>query len=890
MKIVLGSGPSPCDILLCGEAAGRVEALTGIPFSGPSGKLQESHLASHNISIRSIYRTNISKLYQEGNPDPTPQQIADWTPTLLEELDTVRPRLIVAVGRYAAQFFLGESCPPLEVIHGIPHLSNRRDLPESVRNSIILPIYHPASALWALQTGNYNVRSLVKWDYAQVAQTLSKLRDGSHIHIRQDPFSGLEEYVDVTGDELRQALFWELDRSVKIIGLDTEGIPSNPWSIQISLRPGQGYILRRSQPDFSVGITELSNLLREHRPIIAMHQASTPKCACYDVVMCRAMGLELQSLPWYDTMYNAYLYRLESQSNKTLCERWQGMEMEDYESLIGDIGRDKQIAYLNSAYTSSYSWDKPNPIRSKENDGTHSTRQPQRIATSIVSIVRDINEGKETKDGPTNPSVRWRKLKESNPSQSREIERTLGPIPEGTLDDVPLDRAIYYGCRDSDGTLRNALTFMSRNTPAESALMSDGMHFLPIVERMQAAGMPVSRSYFRSLHSDLESELDALNVRISNRYWEGLPFNPCSDKQVASLLRRRGLSPLKRTETGRASTSKSSIEYLRYTDDAISDVFDFRERQHNRDIYCNDVLSRIPEDHLSDIYTIRTNYKSTTVTTRRLSSINPNILAIPTRTDLGRKIREGYVAPKGKIFAAYDLSGVEMRALAHLSRDPLLCKVFRDNIHPHKQTAAKLFNVPISDVTDEQKAVGKTTNFLTVYGGGYKKLYEGIRAEGITEFDLATCKRFLNLFFATYRGVDSYRKRVIAECKATEVVYDYWSMPRYLPGINSGDRELEGDEERAAVAHKVSGLAQGMIQKSMIWLDPHLSTLISSGDLDPLTWRMQVHDELVFLINEGEEEVLEPLVMLALTKHCGIELIVPIDAEAHYGHTWGKLK
>lgn len=888
MKIVLGSGPTSSDCMFIGEAPGREEARVGKPFVGASGKHQRKCLEQVGLNVDSFFLTNIVKVYQEGNPDPSPQQIADWTPTLLEELDTVRPRLIVAVGRYAAQFFLGESCPPLEVIHGIPHLSTRRDLPESVRDSIILPIYHPASALWALQTKDYIKRSLVKWDYAQVALTLDKIRKGKKVHIRKDRWSGIEDYLDLSGVEVAK-MFRGIE-CPEVIGLDTEGIPSNPWSIQLSMIPGSGFILRTSREDFSFGILAIRDFLSRNRPIIAMHQASTPKCACYDVVMCRAMGLELQGLPWFDTMYNAYLYRLESQSNKTLCERWQGMEMEDYESLIGDIGRDKQIAYLNRAYTSSYSWDKPLPIRSKENDGTYSTRQPQRIATSIASIVRDINEGKETKDGPTNPSARWNKLRESNPAQSREIERALGPMPEGTLDDLPLDKAVFYACHDSDGSLRNAITFMSRNTPAESTLMSDGMKFLSIVERMQAAGMPVSRSYFRSLHSELETELDALNVRISNCYWEGEPFNPCSDKQVATLLRRRGLSPLKRTETGRASTSKSSIEYLRYTDDAISDIFDFRERQHNRDTYCNDVLSRIPENHLSDIYTIHTNYKSTTVTTRRLSSINPNILAIPTRTDLGRKIREGYVAPKGKIFAAYDLSGVEMRAFAHLSRDPLLCKVFRDGIHPHRQTASKLFNVPISDVTDEQKAVGKTTNFLTIYGGGYKKLYEGLRAEGITEFDLTTCKRFLSLFFETYPGVASYRKNVIVECKATEVVYDHWSMPRYLPAINCGDRELEGDEERAAVAHKVSGLAQGMIQKSMIWLDPHIDSLILSGDLDPLAWHMQVHDELVFLINEGEEEVLEPLVMLALTKHCGIELIVPVDAEAHYGYTWAECK
>src|SRR6185503_1222712 len=106
----------------------------------------------------------------------------------------------------------------------------------------------------------------------------------------------------------------------------------------------------------------------------------------------------------------------------------------------------------------------------------------------------------------------------------------------------------------------------------------------------------------------------------------------------------------------------------------------------------------------------------TTVTTRRLSSINPNILAIPTRTELGKKIRHGYVAPDGYIFCSYDLSGIEMRCMAHLSRDPLLCKVFHDNIHPHRDTAMRLFRTSShAAVTDTQKAAAKEINFLTIY-------------------------------------------------------------------------------------------------------------------------------------------------------------------------------
>lgn len=894
MRVVLGSGPVPCDIAFIGEAPGKVESQTGIPFSGPSGKLQASLLHSYGLDIRQFYRTNICKEFREGNPDPTPRQIADWTPTLLSELEEVRPRLIVCVGRFAAQWFLGESTPPLQLIHGIPHHpaeTLRHILPECCLDSVILSIFHPSAALRARDRDKLDIRSYVRWDYEQVADTYHRLKSGLPIQFRHDGFAGGENYIDISGWELASILNAPYSER-PMIGLDTEGRPSDPWSIQISLDPGSGYILRTSQPDFRAGIEGIRRYLSRHRPTIAMHQASTPSCACYDVIMCRSMGLELQGFPWFDTMYNAYLYRLESQGLKALSERWLGMEMEDYESLIGSIGRDKQISWLQRARDLALNWPKPAKRHIKENDGTTTITQPQHIRQSITGILRDIESGKQTKDGDVDPFKRWTKqLRKSNPEHVSAVERELGSMPEGSLDDIPLEKAVYYAGRDPDATLRLAQTFISRNDARISSLMSEGMLNLPIVERLQSRGMPVSKSYFISLKAEMQSEVDVLVQKISSEYWEGEPFNPKSPPQVAALCRRLGHKPLKRTKTGAASTGKKSIEEYRYTQEPIALVFDCRERMHNRDMYCNDVLARIPVDWPEDIYTIRANFKPTKIPTRRLATSNPNILGIPVRTPIGRKIRHGYIAPPGKLFAAYDLSGIEMRCMAHESRDPLLCKVFYDGIHPHRFTAAKIFQLQsLSDVTDTQKSVGKTINFLTIYGGGYKKFYEELRSQGITAFSIHDCRRMMIEYFRTYSGIDAYRQAVIAEAKRLEYVDDFSGMRRYLPGINCGDSEIEAEEGRAAVSQKIQGLAQTMIRNSMIWLDGQLRTLTRGGVLDPDCWRLQVHDELVFLVNEGEEEVLHDLVLHALTRHAGIELIVPVEAEAHYGKNWGELK
>jgi uracil-DNA glycosylase family 4 len=883
MKLVFSSGPEPNICMFVGEAPGQVEYEQGKPFVGPSGQAHAKYLSRCGLNVNDYYLTNLVKEYQEGNPDPTPEQIAEWFPLLLQEIHDVSPKLIVAVGRYAAQALIGDPSLNISLIHGIPHKSL---LPSIPSNILILPITHPAAGLW-----NYETRAHILEDYKQVASCLYKLEHNLPISYRHDPYAGKESYLDCTGSQLSSILkSHKFTGNNPIIGLDTEGIPSKPWSVQLSLSPGTGLVLRCSQPDFSLGILSIQSFLHTHSPVVCMHQASTPSCACYDVVMCRAMGLELQSSFWFDTMYNAYLYRLESQALKVLSYRHCGIEGEDYESIIGDIGRAKQIAYLEQVL--SLDWPKPQSRIVHKNDGTKKPYTPQAIPIFVTSILRDIASNKLNKDNePTDPYSRWEGKgtnKGIDKSLKHIVESTLGPMPTGTLDDIPLDKAIFYAGGDPDKTLRLALSFMARNDSRISSLMSDGMQFLPIVERMQANGMLASRSHFESLSIEMQEIVDRIGHRLSQEY-----FNPLSRPQVTSLCLRRGLSPRKRTKLGAISTSEKSLGEYVGKDPAITLLFDWRKAHHNKTTYCNDVLDRIPESE--DLYLIHSNLKPTTVHTRRLSAENPNILGVPTRTPLGRKVRHGYKSPPGKIFLSIDLSGIEMRCMAHLSRDPLLCKVFRDGIHPHRDTARLLFKLPsINSVTDTQKAVGKETNFLTIYGGAYKRLYEELRSKGVEGYDLDACRKLLIDYFQIYSGVKAYSLRTAHECHKSEIVYDHWGMARYLPGINCGDREIEAEEERAAVSQKVQGLAQGMIQKSIIWLDPIIQDYNASisNPIDSIDWRLLVHDELMFTCPDKEDvkEMLNHLAMQALTKHCGIELIVPVEAESHWGYTWGEAK
>lgn len=879
MKIVPGYGPPDSRLMFIGEAPGQIEATTNIPFSGPSGSELARYLRMFDIDLNRCYRTNICKEYKVNNPDPTPDQIRFWLPTLLEEIDSIKPDLIVTVGRFSSQVFLGENCGPMEIIHGLPQKSILPDY-----DGIVIPAFHTAAGLW-----KHEKRSLIRFDYEQVANTYRDIRSGKHINVIEDPYHGKEDYLDLSGKGLADYL--DPIKHCPIIGYDTEGEPDDRISIQISLSPGSGFMLRTDRNDFSIGRDSFVRFLHRCRPIIAMHQAQTPDYSCYDVVMSRAENIELNNglLDWYDTQYWAYIRNIESLSNKTLCQRFQKMEMVEYESLIEGLSEEKQLDYLEKVI--NLNLPKPDKVREKDNSGYVSFRQPNKIGTTVDRIIADKMNGKvDNKGNPVNLLKRWDKIKESNPEQYKLVTNILGKMPKSTLRDIDYNTATFYACRDADGSLRNALKFQSISTDREKSLMSEGMKLLPIIESIQRVGVPVSKSKFQSLFTELDSNLDKLNDYISTMFWNGERFNPKSPQDVLLMCKSRGLTPTKKTGTGGYSTGKDSIEEFRYSDPAIAMIFDFREMQHNRDTYCADILERT-EDSDTDINYITSVWRPCKVPSRRMATAHVNILGVPSRTEEGLKVRKCYIAPPGKVWAGFDLSGIEMRCMASESNDVTLCNAFINGISIHKDTACRLFGIDsIDKVSKLDKAVAKTINFLTIYGGAEHRLYTEFRTNNIMKYSLSDCRKLLDDWFSVYSGVDRYCDNVKREAKRVEGVYDYWGAYRSLPGINCGDRKIEAEEARSAVSQKIQGLAAGMIRNSMIWIWSIIKPLMDQGELDKDCLRIFVHDELDFLVSKGQEELIYEIVMEGLTNHCGVKLKVPVEAEAHFGLSWGDLK
>ena len=429
---VSGCGAKPNRVLICGEAPGKEEAARGEPFVGRAGREQEWYLARHGLSTKRWYRTNVVKRYLPGNPDPTKAEIRGAAQELMDEIAVCKPDLVVAVGRFAARWFLGEDVE-MEIVHGIPHEAGAFDPERRMRalGAVVLPVYHPALGFY-----DGDARALIAWDYGQVAAILEVIKDGGKVAFRYDEYEGNEYYKDVTGSELAELISehdWE-----EPLAVDTEGTVEEPWSIQVSNEPAIGYVLRRARGRvFKDGADTLQRLIDEGTPIV-MHNSM------YDLPMLEAMGFDTRRIVVRDTMYMAYLTRLEPQGLKALAWRWCGMKMRDYRDVVGSAGFRKQLEYFERVLDGE--WPAPEPRAVIENDGSSRLYRPQSVTRRVEKIVEDCY----SKPG-VDPVARWKAV---DGDVRRPVEEVLGPMPVGTLGDIGLKEAVWYSGRDADATLR----------------------------------------------------------------------------------------------------------------------------------------------------------------------------------------------------------------------------------------------------------------------------------------------------------------------------------------------------------------------------------------------------------------------------------------------------
>lgn len=895
MKPCYGRGPRPCPIFFCGEKPGIEEVRSGIPFSGASGQEQSSYLARHHLTTRDIFLTNIIKHYiGERNPDP--DEILQWSDTLQQEISSCNPQLIVAIGAVSARYFLGESTI-LETVHGLPHRPGQFDPSVAYRSPadcVILPIYNPA-----LGFKDADARSLIAWDYAQVADAVRKIRSGTPIAVRQDEYSGVEDYRDVSGSQLEHLINSSYDFDANEFAIDTEGSEKHPFCLQVSWSPGTGYMLRRERDDFERGARALHNLAfnKQDPALIIAHNW------LHDLTVLRAMHplLDFVRARLHDTMYQSYISRIEAynekggsrrrgkQGLKHLAWRWNAMEMVEWDEFVGDIGLERQLQYLEKVVKGP--WEFPKFIIEQTHDAVCHMKKPQPPQKIAAGILRDWHNQKRNSKGELiDLEDRWKKIPKD---RRRTIQKDLGTWPRGSVRQVfrkNPKRAIRYGCRDSDATIRYKRNHWPEIVKlGKESLMQDGMDALPVFWEMQYNGMPASRSYFQSLSAEMWDGMMSVSKEISKCYFGGRPFNPNSPPQTRELLQIRGLKAEQQTDSGEDSTAKNSIEHLRYVDPAFALLFEGREKEHIRDKFATPILEAMDDDDPSDIQRVRSQLLNTRTATRRLAGKNPNPLNLPVRTKLGRRVREGFQAPEGKLLGAFDLSQIEYRVLASYSADPTLLKWFNEGKDIHTYVAATVNGIPVHEVDkDTQRRPAKTMNYGMVYLQTPFGLATTMRKEGLEGWTEDRCAEFMGEIHKLFPGIKQFVESVRQQVWRDEYAESYAGMRRYLPGIRSQHRGTANEALRHAMSQIISGTAQDMIQYAMIWLKDPIWEMQDQGK--DVRWLLQVHDELILEFEEKLANTISALVLYALENKCKVRLRVPVEAEGKVGRNWAVLK
>ena len=385
-----------------------------------------------------------------------------------------------------------------------------------------------------------------------------------------------------------------------------------------------------------------------------------------------------------------------------------------------------------------------------------------------------------------------------------------------------------------------------------------------VLADMERSGFLVDGGALARFGADLSDTIDRLEQRI---YAAGQQFNIKSPKQLGKVLfEDLGLPHGKKTKTG-WSTNADVLEKLK-DHPLVADVLTYRQYAKLKSTYADGLLKVIDPDGR-----IRTSFQMTVTATGRLSSTEPNLQNIPTRTELGSKMREMFVAAPGHVLVDADYSQIELRLLAHISGDTAMQQAFLSGADFHTVTAARVFHVPQDQVTHQMRSRAKAVNFGIVYGISAFSLSQDI---GVT---VQEAKEYMDRYFATYTGVKQYMTDVVDKAREQGYVETLWHRRRALPELKSSNFNMRSFGERVALNMPIQGTAADIIKLAMVRVH---SRLAREGLAARLI--MQVHDELIVECPEEEAPRVEALLQQEMQ---GVaELSVPLLAEAHTGRNW----
>lgn len=441
------------------------------------------------------------------------------------------------------------------------------------------------------------------------------------------------------------------------------------------------------------------------------------------------------------------------------------------------------------------------------------------------------------------------------------------------MSQVEIERVADYACADADitGQLTELLMPELHQQGLWQLFSEVEMPLVPVLIHMERSGVALDTELLRQMSHNLGEQLLKLEAEIYNSV--GHQFNINSPQQLSSVLfDELKLPPARKTKSG-YSTGASVLKELREVHPIIELILDYRQLAKLKSTY-SDTLPGLINHKTSRVHT---SFNQTRTATGRLSSSEPNLQNIPVRGEVGKKLRNAFIAPPGSYLLAGDYSQIDLRALAHLSQDKSLLSAFRRDEDIHTATAVRLFNVDTSGVTSEMRRLAKTVNFGVIYGMSEYGL------EQATELSREEAARFITSYFEKHPGVKQYLESTKEQAREKGHVQTLLGRRRSIPEINSSNRQLREAAERMAINMPVQGTSADIIKVAMIKLYQEMEKRRLKSKM-----LLQVHDELIFEV--PEEEMEEMLKLVPEIMSTAIEISVPLKAEVKTGKNWGEME
>ena len=446
-----------------------------------------------------------------------------------------------------------------------------------------------------------------------------------------------------------------------------------------------------------------------------------------------------------------------------------------------------------------------------------------------------------------------------------------------SMADVSVDAVAPYAAADAESTLRLLPVMQAevKRVHGEKLMDEIDMPLTPVLAEMEMIGVLIDPSHFKNLAKELGLQLAEIEKQVHG--YVGSAFNLNSPQQVSdALFNKLGLQPDRgrKTATGFYSTAAGVLEEMVGQHPVVELMLNHRELAKLKNSYADALpLSVDPKTGR-----IHTSYNQIGAVTGRLSSNNPNLQQIPTRTELGRRVRNGFIADEGNVLLSVDYSQIELRIVAHMAQDAGMLAAFRAGQDIHATTAAAIYNIPLEQVTKDQRRHAKAINFGLIYG---------MSAFGLTrstELTLAEAEDFVKEYFREFPGIKQYLDGIRKSAAETGYVETLLGRRRYFPALKGQmNRNLRNREEREAINAPIQGTAADIMKIAMLKIPSALKSANLKAQM-----LLQVHDELVLECPRGELEAAVRVVKEVMAS--AYRLDIPLETEARAGQNWGEMQ